>query len=535
MDKKQKRTLFALLIIAGVSFLVFALPNMKGSADHNMLAVFEPDEFAQYPHVIRMLTPGKNFFETIFNFVVYRHFYYGYPFYLTSALFLFPIKLIYGLDATPIVMLTLRQMVSVLPMLISILLLVHIQTRFRSFWNSLILFGFLLSVPAVVRNDLWWHPDSLTILFIVLTFYFLDRDQLNFKVNFYLAAVACGLAVGTKLIGLFFFITIPTYILWGMFTKRIDLRRATLMALLFVAIMSATVVISNPLLLHPEGRSRIIATQQRQQAAMSFGWQVAYDRGPASWFGVILEYYGQWFFILLAFAAAILGAIRSSRRLLYVLILTWVVPFALYVLFFIAIKPKHFFIPMALPLYSCLAFILPFDGRLSGKELPVRILSGAALGLIAIQFTINISRDISQYAEELHREDTSESIAFYTALEHDYLACIPAGVSPLIYRDVRAYVPPSDQWQVEMKWGLVDYEYIQELNPDLVVLQQQRIRDYTLQEAVENAADSAQMERTFKFYNDASEGKLVGYQLVYQDEFGIAFARQDRYAWFQCR
>jgi hypothetical protein len=244
MDKGQKRNLLVLLAIAAVYFIVFAFPNLKGSADANMLAVFEPDEFAQYPHVIRMLTPGKTLAETAFNFIVYRHFYYGYPFYLTSAMMLLPLKLVSGLQSTPAVMLTLRQMISVLPMLLSILILVYLQTRFRSLWNSILLFVLLLSIPAVVRNDLWWHPDSLAILFVALTFFFLDRDELRFGKNFYLAAVACGLAVGTKLIGLFFFLAIPVYLSWGLYHKRILLKKAALLALLFVGLMCLTVVVT---------------------------------------------------------------------------------------------------------------------------------------------------------------------------------------------------------------------------------------------------------------------------------------------------
>ena len=232
--------------------------------------------------------------------------------------------------------------------------------------------------------------------------------------------------------------------------------------------------------------------------------------------------------------AAILGAIKSSRRLLYVLILTWAVPFALYVLLFIAIKPKHFLLPIALPLFSCLAFILPFNEAQAKRGLLARALSWGALALIAVQFVFNVSSGVTQYSEDLFREQTSESLKFYAQLERNNLDCLPPGEHPVIYRDVRAYVPPSDRWQVEMKWGLVDYEYIQELNPDVVVLQQQRIKDYTLTDAVENAADSAQMERTYRFYNDALQGKLEGYRLLLQDDFGIAFARQDRYDLFQC-
>jgi hypothetical protein len=171
-----------------------------------------------------------------------------------------------------------------------------------------------------------------------------------------------------------------------------------------------------------------------------------------------------------------------------VLILTWAVPYTLYILFFIAIKPKHFFLPIALPLFSCLAFIFPFSEHIAGKRLPIRLLSWAALALVAVQFVLNVSWDYSRYQEDFHREETSESLKFYADLEAEHLACIPPDEHPLIYRDVRAYVPPSDRWQVEMKWGLVDYDYIRQLNPDVVVLQQQRIRDYTLEGVVETAA-----------------------------------------------
>mgnify|MGYP000344963469 CR=1 FL=1 len=534
MAKDQKLTLLVLLALGTVYFLGFAFPNLQGATDRNMLAVFEPDEFAQYPHVIRMLTPGKNLAETVFNIVVYRHFYYGYPFYVASALVLLPLRLVGELQSTPWVMLTLRQMISVLPMILSVLLLVYLQTRFRNLWGALVLFALLLSVPAVVRNNLWWHPDSLTILWIVLTFFFLDRDDLSFGKNFLLAAVTCGLAVGTKLIGLFFFLAIPTYIAWGFFSRRINLRRAMTAAVVFVAVMVLTVVLTNPLLLHPEGRARIIATQQRQQAAMSFGWAVAYAKGPASWLGIITEYYGRWFFIALAFIAAALGALRSSRRLLYTLILVWAVPFALYILFFIAIKPRHFFLPIALPLYSCLAFVLPFYDTGNQTNLTAGLLRWAALVLIAVQLVLNVVSGVTQFNEALYREAWSDSLKFYAELERRHLACLQADFKPVIYRDVRAYVPPSDRWQVEMKWGLVDYDYIRQLNPDLVILQQQRIKDYTLAEAVENAADSAQMERTYRFYQDAAQGRLAGYRLLLQDGFGAAFARQDRYELFLC-
>jgi hypothetical protein len=93
---------------------------------------------------------------------MYRHFYYGYPLpdlrHHLVAVAPIPYRARHAL-----VMLTLRQLISVLPMIAAILIFVYLQARCVS---SLTLAGSLpvvLSVPALVRNDLWWHPDSLAI------------------------------------------------------------------------------------------------------------------------------------------------------------------------------------------------------------------------------------------------------------------------------------------------------------------------------------------------------------------------------------
>ena len=59
---------------------------MQGAKDVPMLSVFEVDEFAQYPNVIGMLQVGDTFYQTVRNFAVYHHYFYGYPFYFFSAL-----------------------------------------------------------------------------------------------------------------------------------------------------------------------------------------------------------------------------------------------------------------------------------------------------------------------------------------------------------------------------------------------------------------------------------------------------------------
>ncbi len=62
----------------------------------------------------------------------------------------------------------LRQLVSVLPMLLSIVLLVYLQTGFQNTFKSALLFLILITIPAITRYTVWfWHPDALALLGIV--------------------------------------------------------------------------------------------------------------------------------------------------------------------------------------------------------------------------------------------------------------------------------------------------------------------------------------------------------------------------------
>jgi hypothetical protein len=462
MTNSEKKVFVILIFISIAYFLVLYFPNAIGSADREMLAVFEPDEYAQYPHVIRMLKGGDTFRKTLHRFLAYQHYYYGFPFYAISAISIFPIKLLQGnLGNTPLVVLVLRQIISVLPMIFSILIFVYIQTRFRSYLAAIGLFVFLLTIPAVVKNNLWWHPDSLTVLFSTLTFFFLDRDDLRFGHNFIFAAVTCGLTTGTKLVGLFFFLTIPLYLLLGLIYKRIKLQQAAIRAGVFVVVMLVTIELSNPLLLSSSGRVAIISIQQKQAKAMSFGWDVAYAKGPASWFPIIQEYYGEWYTITVAILMLLVGIRYDSKRILSLLILSWIIPYSLYILYFIAIKPKHFFIPIILPLYSGLAMLPSLISKKNITELAgasdrinigLRLFGYIALLTVAVQFVRNIQWDIDYYLKQLTREQTSTSINFYTTLDREYLSKIPDTIPLNIYRDIRVYVPPSNRWNAQIKW-----------------------------------------------------------------------------------
>ena len=524
---KNKRVIFVLLFLSILYFVIFIGPNNTGAKTVEMISVFEPDEFAQYPHAIRMLEfKGISLRHKIWHFVAYQHYYYGFPFYAFSVLSLLPVKFLSGINNVQLNMAVMRQIVSVLPMITTFWLLVYIQTKFEKFWKSIILFVFLLSIPIVIKNNLWWHPDSLAILFCVLVIFFLSRDQYRFGVNFNLAAISVGLAIGTKNLGWFFFLTIFVYLVLGYKNKNIQLQKLLSKSVIFLILMISVVIISNPALIHPVERSRYLMIQKAQSAAMSFGWDVAYQKGPGSWYSIISEYYGHWLTLLLLLIGLGIGLYKKETRLTNILILTWVIPMLVYILFFVAIKPTHLLMPIALPLFSSLVNIIPpIDEKIENWKKYLYLIIPALIFLM--QFGRNVIWDYQYINDTFHREEVHPALSFYSKMEPEILACLPDGRHMTVFRDVRAYVPESDNLDVEISWKAVDYTYIKELNPEIIVLQMQKVYDYTSPNLIDDAYDKDQMRQTQIFYSDAKNKDLMDYQFQMGDNYGMIFLRDD--------
>ena len=532
MIGKKKFIFLTLLFIGVLYFVVFWFPNATGAHDLNMTYIFNSDEPAQYPAVIRMLTPASNptLSQALYRFFAYQIYFYGFPYYLFSAVIvLLPVKLIFGLGNLQLNMLILRQFVSVLPMIAALMILVYLQTKFESLLKSVGLFLLLLLIPGVVFNDMWFHPESLVFLFIVLTFFFLVQDNLKFGRNFYLAALFCGLAVATKQVGLFFFLAVPLYIFLGWRRKSIDTRRAVGLAAAFVAIMVAVFVFTNPFLFWASERKLALRTQITLHKHIAAGFTVLYHNSPLTWFSVVAENYSTLPFLALAFVAAIIASIKSERRLLNGLILAWVIPFSLYIAFVLVIRPKHFPLPILLPLYSAVpayfTFFAPprWMGPLGDylKKYGVRLLMFlAGLVIVGWQFVYSLNMDVAQYMDTLNREKNNPSLNFYSALDHNDLSRLTLDRQLVVFRDVAMYVPNSANDKVYYQWGVSGYADIHKFNADLLMLSKQHLRDYTQpgQTAVDpNFSDAVHL------YKDALAEQVQGYTLIYQDDFGMAY------------
>jgi hypothetical protein len=376
MTTIQKRNLIIISLTGILAFLLFFWPNGQNAADEHMLLVRSLDEPVIYPIVIRMLSVSQNIHEAWGKLIIYGDYHYGYPFYFLSFLTLLPVRWIFGEQysaQTQLNLMLLRQFISVLPMILAVGLMTFLQTRFKSLLKTLLLFIFLLSIGGIVRSYInWWHPDALAVLAIILTLFFLDRDQFKFGINFYLAAAFCGLATAIKLQGVFFAPTIFIYLLYGRIKNKISIKQAITSSLIFLAIMCAITVLSNPFLFYSGPRQRFLDIQSYKSIELSQGYThddpTYYQKGPYWWLWTLKTWYGHPFFWVFSLVSLAAGCFAGSNRMVNRLILLWSLPFSLYLLYFVAVKPDHYWLPVVLPFFSVILNIPSILSEIQFKD-----------------------------------------------------------------------------------------------------------------------------------------------------------------------
>ncbi len=502
--------------------------NLTGAETPDTLEIFEVDEYAQYPHVIRMLTPGETLYQTIRNFFIYLHYFYGFPFYFWSAVSLLPVKLFSSVwpENTRLIICVLREMLSVLPMILSAGILTWITTKFKSTWLSASLFVLTLTMPAVMDNYFWWHPDSLTLLFISLTFLFLDRDRMRCGRNFLLAAAACGAAVGTKYLGFYFVLSIPAYLLCCRIRKTISTRDLFIKAAMFVFVMALFILVSDPLLLLPQERAEIIEIIKRQSIMSGEGiflqyHNVFWENGQfPSW---VTQNYLRMFWLVLSTAALVTGVMAKDhhRQTMSIIFLLYLIT-AFVINLNTAASRLHYLLPIILPLAAQLPNLMVFFENRNTKTA-----SALLCLLLAVQIGINVKTCIPMIRSQLHREETSGAVEMYRTLWENILPLseVPEERMTRIFRDWKVYYPEQDGYAVKTDWELGSFALLDEWHPDLVLLEQENVRTYSTEDILDQAVNTDRMKGTVDFYSAAAAKEIPGYEFLYEDNFGMVFKK----------
>ena len=523
---KINRNFFIVAVIALVYIMLFIPVNLQCSEDPNMLVCGSPDEYMQYPYLMSMTMPDRTLIGTIRKAIDHRHYYYGYPFYFVSAVAIAPIRVprvlseLQGENYTRAYMLVLREL-SPIFMAAALILLVAMWTRFENLAAALSLFVFLAAIPSVFWNNMWWHPDSMATFFVVATLFCLNRDNLNFGKWFYLSAITCGIAASTKVIGLFFVVCIPTYLVVGLRNKRVTAPKAVIKGAVFVGIMVLTVLATYPLLLVPHKAVEIFNVLKWQSDFNDFGEGVKMDKGLLAHYSVLRDKLGLWPLYILSLVMGVVGLLSDKRRsTLNIITLTWSVPFFAYLIFVVARNLDYYYIPVLLPFFALIWNL--FYLRLASRAR--QIFFASAMLFIAVQFSLFIEHDVQIYLKKASEEKNSPAIHFYEDLRSNNILGRDASGSGRIYRDPHIYLPPV--YDQKMDWS-ANYADLREFAPEFVLLERKRIDIFSDPRRVEYGFEKGLALRMFEFYGDAKRNEIQGYSEIFRSDFAVAFKKRD--------
>jgi hypothetical protein len=515
-------------LLAAAYVAAFVPANRTGSANVNMLGVFQVDEFAQYHAIWRMTEPADSAGAALRQFLAYDYYSYGFPFFAASALAFWPLRDAYtetgapGLTAAS--MLLLRQL-SPLLHAFSILILVGLWTGFRSAPRAVALFVFLAALPAVVSDGLWWHPDAWVTFFVVVTIAALVRDRQRLGRWFYAAALACGLATATKLVGLWFFAAVALHLLRALPGRR--LRDVVVHGSGFAGAMALAVLAASPMLFVPGEWQKVVSFQATVPSIIAFGWGERSSAGIAAWLPTLRSGYGGEIALLTCAGIAVATAAWDrARRDLAVTILAFALPFCGYLIFAVAYHSERYLLPALLPLASCAGSGI-WLRTLRDASAPRAARAASALAALALVFTAVkfVPNDWQRYRAVLERENASASLAFWRELDRRVISALPEDARLRILRTPYVYVPPDPRFDVRLRWGGIEPGDLTEANPDLILVSRDDLERWGDPTFSTRSNDVPRAQRMYAFYSVAARDELPGYRRLFETDFALVYGR----------
>lgn len=236
-------------IIAFAVLTVFAYMDYR-YLDLEYLALTNGDEFMQYHSLLRMFE-GIRYgnLEDLFRFDSYV---YGFVWHCLNLAVVAPFHI---MGDTQIAIFMPRFLNAIFA--VSCLVVIYKIARLRlGYFHSYALVALVLSMAGFYKSGYAFKPDVFQALLLLVSAYFLVRDNLAFKRDFYLAIVAFALSVGVaKIQAVMFLPLIYIYIatIWllapSMRNLTLCIKRGILSTLAIIGVFIAT----NPYVLHPRG------------------------------------------------------------------------------------------------------------------------------------------------------------------------------------------------------------------------------------------------------------------------------------------
>jgi hypothetical protein len=226
---------------------------------------------------------------------------------------------------------------------------------------------------------------------------------------------------------------------------------------------------------------------------------------------------------------------KPEKVLNSLIILTWVAPLSIYILFFVAIKPTHFFLPVVIPLFSAIPEMLrngeaSIRGIIKHKKLQSKYEGIWILFFIFLAYQVGTywKTDYHLFTKTLFREENNSSIAFFSEFDENCLSRLSTTQDKVdVFRDVRVYFPNKSGFRIQSFFTTTNYEIVNKKKPDILVLWNQRINDYTRDEDLMKSIDPKKFIEINRFFMDAKNNSIDGYQLISQSDSVKIFAHND--------
>lgn len=242
----KQKAIYMLMLVA---FAIFCYMDYR-YLDISYLAITSGDEFMQYHSLQKMLGGIIHLnIEDLFRFDSYV---YGFVWHLLNMLVVAPFHFTNNIEMAIYMPRVLNAVFSTLCLLV----IFKIARLYLGYFYSYIIVLLAALMPGFYQNGYIFKPDVFQALLILVSVYYLLKDNFAFKKNFYLGVIFFALSLGiAKFQAIMFMPLIYLYI--GYVFLRKPSKESMLFVIKYVALSTlfifAVFILTNPYLLHPRG------------------------------------------------------------------------------------------------------------------------------------------------------------------------------------------------------------------------------------------------------------------------------------------
>ena len=344
------KVLFYIILFLTTAALIFV--DIAWS-EYSILQSRSIDEHAFHRSLLNIHNGLTNLdIKQAFSFGFYS---YGYSWFLMNSLFSFPFLGETG-NANAIVI---PRVLTSLFLILSLLVVGKIISGFKKKYDISTIFAlfFILSMPGIWLNAVWFHPDYAMSFFILLSLLFISKAGIRFNKYYWIGIILLGIAISIKIQAVTFGAVMLLFYVKSYFGK-MPIGLLTTNGLKTVFIILLIFIFNNPYILHPSGfNAWYFSLQQNMLSNVT-----NHGHGTLSYFNRLDEAVFQNFFppvtYALVFALSLYYTFFNKENLLLSYVSIYITSNFTYLLFFVNKGFDNYYIPLVLlsPIL-CVAFV----------------------------------------------------------------------------------------------------------------------------------------------------------------------------------